>query len=124
MPNINMRYGTSEKKITGGLPKLIQSGDLEYESTIEDTIFNLDDGGIYWLVTRSTTKATDAYSGHATYQWEVPVGQKFGNTAGHSTAMVTNGTQRVSITANADSTFTIKPTGVAYHVRYALYKVG
>ena len=78
MPNINMRYGTSEKKITGGLPKLIQSGDLEYESTIEDTIFNLDDGGIYWLVTRSTTKATDAYSGHATYQWEVPVGQKFG----------------------------------------------
>lgn len=118
-----MKYGYSGRANASSLPRLIQSGTLEYESTIENTDFSLEAGSVYVLVTSSTTKATDAYSGHATYQWEVPTGAKYGNTAGHSAAMVTQGTQRVSITANADSTFTIKPTGLAYRVKYALYKV-
>ena len=123
IPKVVMRYGGNGGNVGGGLPRLVQSGDLEYETTVEDTILQLDEGGVYMLVTSSTTKSTDAYSGHATYQLEVPTGQKYGNTAGHSAALVTQGTQRISITANADSTFTIKPTGVAYHVRYALYKM-
>ena len=119
-----MIYGNAGAGGQGAsLPRFVRGETLEFDTAVEETLLALSPGGIYWLVAMSTTKATDAYSGHQTYQLEVPTGTKYGTTAGHFATMFSQGTSRVKLTANSDSTFSITTTGTAYRVKYALYKV-
>lgn len=118
-PKVNMLYGGGRGSAGGGLPRYIAGGALDDPVTI-----TLDPGGVYWLSVTSVTRATDAYSGHAAYQIAAPWGQKYGTTGADSRSMVSNGTQRLTIATNNDSTLTLTPaTPATYACRFALYKV-
>ena len=128
MANMNkvvMRYGSSENTGSKGYPKLVAIGDLEYDETedIDETELPLDEGGVYYLIARGYNKTTDAASGHSTRQITVPVGSEFGNSQSQILSVATGGGSALSITANSDSTVTIKPYGVNIHLRYALYRM-
>lgn len=123
IPKVVMRYGISGEARGGGLPRLVQSGDLEYETTIEDTILDLDEAGVYLFFGVATNKNTDAYSSMRTTQITSQTGEKFGVEKAKLQNILSDGTQRVSLTANTDGTVTLKPSDVLYHVRYTIYKM-
>lgn len=119
IPKVVMRYGTSGTSSGGGsLPRLIDSGDLEYESTVEDTILSLDGGVAFMFYGVATNKASGAYASMRTAQFTFKVGAK-----PSIQNILSDGTQRVSLAANDDGTITLKPSAATYHVRYALYKM-
>ena len=122
IPTVSMKYGKSGRGSGANLPRLIMSGTMT-GATLENIVLPTVAGSVYWIVSSSITTATDVYSGHQTHQLEVPFGTKYGNTAGHSNTMFSQGTGRISITANADSTFTLSRTNANYTVRYVVYKV-
>ena len=118
-----MRYGKAKgERGNGGLPILVEDGDLEFDEDIEDTILDFDAGGLYLLVLRAYNKNTDARSGETMRLINVPSGSAYGTTA-PTIASAASGGSGFTIDGNTDSTVTIKPSGVNYHVRYALYKM-
>lgn len=125
IPKVIMRYGAdgAGDVVGGGMPYYVQGGVLEYDNAVEATPLDVKEGGVYWLITSTQTKATDAYASRRITQIIVPTGAKYGNTQCNLGHLLADGTQRVTINNNRDSTVSIVPTGVVYRVRYALYKV-
>ena len=119
-----MRYGgNGSGDSPQAFPATAAEGVLEYETTIEDTVITLNESGVYLLFTVCTTKATDAYASLRTAQITAQTGAVFGTAAADVRNILSNGTQRVTVTANADGTLTLKPTAVAYRVKFSLVRV-
>lgn len=121
---IIMRYGApGDGTAAQAFPATVAEGVLEYETTIEDTVITLNESGVYLLFAVCTTKATDAYASLRTAQITAQTGAAFGTAAADVRNILSNGTQRVTVTSNADGTLTIKPTAVTYRVKFSLVRV-
>jgi len=99
------------------------AGNLLDDGTTTDTL-TLEAGCIYLLFTKEYNHSTGLYRGAHIRYVVAPEEDRFGTDAPSLGTVSSSTNSGVTITANADSTVSIKQSSSTYDVRYALYKVG
>ena len=122
--SVAMQYG-AKGKATQILPSALTfvMGDELDDGTTTDT-FTPEAGGCYILFSVEWAHTSKTYRGSHVRYITAPHADKFGSEASQVGGMYGSSASGITITANADSTVSIKQTSSTYDLKYSIYKVG
>ena len=121
--SVTMRYGGESRPPEGIAPMTLLNRNTLGDGTTTDTL-TLEAGCVYLLFTKEYNHNTGAYRGAHIRYIVAPEEARFGTDAPSLGTVSSSTNSGVTITANNDSTVSIKQSSSTYDVRYALYKVG
>ena len=128
-PKVSMQYGsgnyTAQNLIGGGTtgPAITYvTGNTLEDGTTTD-VFTPEAGGVYLLYSVEWAHSSKTYRGGHVRYITAPQADKFGTEQSQVGGIYGSSASGITITANNDSTVSIKQTSATYDLKYAIYEV-